>query len=123
MMTFLLHDGFDNEIATLEKKRLRNIKASLEGFQRLCEFHFHPFAPQPKIAPGKLHRVTQNDVWTIWKTELPVIHSNLRPNQYPRIWFAHSGTTIAFLCIDSHITNYDNEKMKRLALERASEMF
>jgi hypothetical protein len=123
MLAFLLHDGFESRIATLEKKRLRNIRISLEGFQRVCEFHFHPTAPQPRIAPGKIHRVTQNDIWTMWKTELPVIHSGLRPNQYPRIWFAQSGATIVFLCIGAHGDNHDDGEMDRLALERVAGMF
>jgi len=123
MMGFLFHDGFEKEIAVLEKRRLRHIRKSLEGFQKLCEFHFHPTVPEPRIAPAKLHRVTQNDSWTLWKTELPVIHSGLRPNQYPRIWFAQRGDSIAFLCISSHTENYNNEKMNQSALSRVTDFF
>lgn len=122
-MTFLYHGGFDSAIAALEKRRLRYLKKSLGGFQKLCEAHFHPTFPQPRIAPGKLHRVTQNDVWTLWKTELPVIGSGLRPNQYPRIWFVVHGEAIVFLCISSHVDNYNDEEMDRLALSRVSDFF
>lgn len=123
MIAFLFHDGFESEIANLEKKRMRLIRKSLEGFQQLCLFHFHPITPEARIAPGKLHVVTQNDDWKMWKTELPVIHSGLRPNQYPRIWFAQRGATIAFLCIGSHVDNYDDGKMDKLAMVRVTEMF
>lgn len=122
-MAFLYHDGFEKEIAALEKRRLRYIRESLRGFEKLCEFHFHPTTPQPKIAPGKLHRVTQNDVWAMWKTELPVIGSGLRPNQYPRMWFAQSGAIIVFLCIASHINNYSDGKMDSIAIARVSDIF
>ena len=84
-MTFLYHNTFKQEIAALKKRRLRYIQESLIGFEKLCEFHFNPVSPQLRIAPGKLHRVTQNDNWTMWKTELPIINSGLRPNQYPRM--------------------------------------
>lgn len=123
MITFLCHDGFSKEIAALEKRRLRYIRESFGGFQRLCELHFHPTFPQPRIAPGKLHRVTQNDAWTMWKTELPVINSGLRPNQYPRMWFAVKGAIIAFLCISTHIDNYDDIDMDRIALSRITDLF
>lgn len=123
MISFLFHDGFAGEIASLEKKRMRHIRKSLEGFQQLCEVHFHPISPQPRIAPGKLHRVSQNNVWTTWKTELPVIHSGLRSNQYPRLWFAQSGATIAFLCIGSHIENYQDGEMDALAFARVRDLF
>lgn len=123
MITFLRHDDFEKEIAALKKRRLRYIQESLEGFQKLCEFHFDPVSPQLRIAPGKLHRVTQNDNWTIWKTELPVINSGLRPNQYPRMWFMQSGAIIMFLCITSHIDNYNDAKMDTVATARVSDVF
>jgi len=123
MISFLLHDGFEREIAALERRRMRHIRESLERFQRLCELHFHPTSPQTIIAPGKLHRVAQNDVWTMWKTELPIIHSGLRPSQYPRLWFAQNGATIIFLCIASHIDNYSDHDMDTLANSRATDFF
>jgi hypothetical protein len=122
MISFLLHEGFEGEIDALARKRMRHIRRSLEGFQQLCELHFHPTAPQLRIAPGKLHRVTQNEAWTMWKTELPVIHSGLRPSQYPRIWFAQSGATIVFLCISTHMDNYRDGDMDRLALSRVTDL-
>lgn len=123
MIEFRYHDGFEKEIAALEKRRLRFIRKSLEGFQQLCEFHFHPTAPEPRIAPGKLHHITQNNTWSMWKTELPIIGSGLRPNQYPRIWFAQSGEIIAFLCVASHIDNYNDEEMNQIALSRVGDIF
>ena len=123
MIEFRLHDGFEKEIAVLEKRRLRYIRQSLQGFQKLCEIHFHPTNPDRRINPGKLHRVTQNDVWTMWKTELAIVKSGLRPNQYPRIWFAVSGATIAFLCVSSHSDNYHDAEMDHIALSRISDLF
>ncbi len=123
MIEFQRHEGFIKSIAALEKRRLRYIHESLAGFEKLCELHFHPTNPQHRIAPAKLHRITQNDSWTIWKTELPVVKSGLRPNQYPRIWFAQSGAIIAFLCISSHIDNYNDKGMDRVALSRVSDIF
>lgn len=123
MINFRCHEDFEKEIAALEKRRLRYIRKSLLGFQKLCEIHFHPISPQRRINPGKLHRLTQNDTWTIWKTELAVIKSGLRPSQYPRIWFVVSGNTIVFLCIASHTDNYRDDDMDKLAMARASGIF
>lgn len=123
MIIFLYHDNFEKEIAALEKRRLRNLRDSLAGFEKLCEFQFHPLSPQSRIAPGKIHRILQNEIWTMWKTELPVIKSGLRPNQYPRIWFAQSGNNIAFLCISSHIDNYNDKAMDQIALSRVTDFF
>lgn len=123
MIEFQHHPSFEKEITALEKSRLRYLKESLDGFKKLCEFQFNPTNPESRINPGKLHRVTQKDTWTMWKIELAVIKSGLRPNQYPRIWFVVSGSTIAFLCIADHINNYNDGKMDRLALERVADLF
>jgi hypothetical protein len=123
MIEFRYHDGFKKEIAALERRRLSYIRESLNGFQKLCEIHFHPTNPERRINPGKLHRVTQNDIWTMWKIELAVIKSGLRPNQYPRIWFVVSGDKIAFLCISSHADNYNDGEMDRVAISRVADLF
>lgn len=122
MIQFLCHDGMQREIAAQER-RFRNIKEGLSIFERLCERQFHPTDPKPAIGPGKLHRISQNDVWTLWKIELIIPKSGLRPNQFPRMWFVVKGGIIVFLCISSHIDNYNDEKMNQLALSRVSDFF
>ena len=123
MIEFRRHDGFEKEIAALEKRRFRSLSDSLRKFQKICEVHFHPTNPERLINPGKLHRITQTDSWVLWKTELPLVKSGFRPNQYPRLWFVVKGSVIAFLCIASHIDNYNDEKMSQLALSRLGDFF
>ncbi|OGZ09842.1 MAG: hypothetical protein A3D67_02120 [Candidatus Lloydbacteria bacterium RIFCSPHIGHO2_02_FULL_51_22] len=122
MIQFLYHDGIEKEIAALER-RFRTIRGGLSAFERLCEVQFNPTAPRQIIAPAKLHRITQNDIWTLWKVELVIPKSGLRSNQWPRMWFAVKGVLIAFLCVASHIDNYNDQNMDRLALLRATDFF
>lgn len=119
---FIYHPGIEKEIAALER-RFKTIRAGLSSFQLLCEKQFHPISPQQVIGPGKLHRVSQNDIWALWKAELFVPNSGLKPNQWPRIWFAVKGGILVFLCVGSHVDNYDNNKMDRIASSRAGDMF
>lgn len=123
MIQFLYHDSLEKEIARLEKKIRGLREEGYKRFERLCEKQFHPIRPQPVIGPGKLHRITQNDIWTLWKVELIVPKAGLRPNQYPRVWFAVKGAIIAFLCIATHMDNYTNAVMEQIALERVSDIF
>jgi len=67
MIQFLYHDGIQKEIAALER-RFRTIRGGLSVFERLCEVQFNPTSPRQVIAPAKIHRITQNDIWTLWKT-------------------------------------------------------
>lgn len=124
MMQFLYHDSLDKEITRLERSKIRPLREQgFKAFERLCQLQFHPTSPQQVIGPGKLHCITQNDAWTLWKVELVVPNAGLRPNQYPRVWFAHKGASIAFLCIGTHMENYDNSEMEQLAIERVSDIF
>lgn len=122
MIEFIYHDGIQKEIAAFER-RFPHIHDGLSSFERLCEVQFNPTEPRQVIAPGKLHRLTQNDIWTMWKIELVVPKSNLRPNQYPRMWFAVKGAVIVFLCISTHIDNYKDSDMDRLAFSRTTDLF
>lgn len=120
MINFISHLSFEKEAAKL-KRRFSLLDKALESFKMLCEFQFHPFNPQQIIAPAKLHRVTQNDLWSIWKIELAV--PGLKPNQFPRVWFAVKGSNIAFLCIVSHIDNYSDNQINQIAIGRVSDIF
>lgn len=122
MIQFLYHERLEKELNALER-RFRTIRKGLSVFERLCEVQFHPTNPQQVVAPAKLHRLAQNDIWTLWKVELVIPDSGLRPNQFPRMWFVVKGAVIAFLCISSHIDNYDDEDMKQRALSRVSDLF
>lgn len=120
MIEFIDHPSFKKETAKLTR-RFSFLDKALGSFKMLCEFQFHPLNPQQRIAPAKLHRVTQNDLWSIWKVELSV--PNVRQNQSPRVWFAVKGSIIAFLCIASHVDNYDDNQMSQKAIERVTDIF
>jgi len=120
MLEFILHPSFEKETAKL-KRRFSFLDKALEAFKMLCEFQFHPLNPQQRISSAKLHRITQNDLWSIWKIELSV--PNVRPNQSPRVWFAVKGSNIAFLCIASHVDNYNDNHMNQAAIERVTDIF
>ena len=122
MIQFLYHDGIQKEIAALER-RFRTIRSGLSAFERLCEVQFNPTSPRQVIAHDKIQRIKQNDIWTLWKTELVIPNSGLRPNQWPRMWFVVKGAIIAFLCISSHVDNYNDDEMDRLALSGVCDFF
>jgi len=82
---------------------------------------FHPTNPQRIIALAKLHRLNQNDIWTLWKIELAT--KGLMSNQFPRMWFCVQGSKIGLLCISTHIDNYNDKDMGKKALERLTDIF
>ncbi len=120
MIEFLYHDGIQKEITALER-RFRAIRKAFSSFERLCEVQFHTTNPKQVISPAKIHRINQNDIWTLWKVELVVPDSGLRPNQYPRMYFVVKGSVVIFLCISTHIDNFKDKEMTNLALSRATD--
>lgn len=120
MINFISSQDFEKETAVLQR-RFPHFSEGLDSFKRICEKHFHPIRPQQVIAPGKLHRVKDSDSCTVWKVEMAV--KNLKSNQFPRIWFAVKGPTLVFLCARTHIDNYDNNEVDRMALDISTSFF
>lgn len=112
MLNFIFHPHFEKEAASL-KRRFPFFDAGLESFKRICEVHFDPINPRQVFPPAKLHRIKCFADFTIWKIELAI--KNVRSNQSPRVWFAVRGAVIAFLCVKTHIDNYDDNTINREA--------
>lgn len=115
------HDGFDKEYKKLLKK-YRQLDDGLKKVKKLLERQFDPVERQSIIGPGKIHRVTANQTWELWKVEVALIGSGLKPSQWPRMWFAVSGDTFTLLTISVHQDNYDDSAQDRLALERYTDI-
>jgi len=51
-----------------------------------------------------------------------MVVKDLRPNQFPRVWFALQPSLISFLAIRSHVDNYDDNTVNGQAEERFDEL-
>ena len=101
MLEFLNHSEFDKETVDISR-RFRTFNNGLESFKLICEKQFDPINPQLVIPPGKIHHRKKTELFSMWKIELVLPNSGLRPNQFPRVWFAVQGIKIAFLCVGGH---------------------
>lgn len=121
VMLWQRHDEYIRELKKICKK-YPQADDGIERIQRLLAMQFDPKSPEVVIAPGKIHRIHADVNWELWKVEVLVPKSALKPNQWPRLWFGVSGETITFLCIASHIQNYDTNEKDRHALSRMSDI-
>lgn len=119
-MQWLKHEGFDGDFKKLSKK-YPAAHDGLHKVKKLLSVQFDPIDPKEIIASGKIHRRHQNAIWEMWKVEMIVV--GLRPNQWPRAWFVVSGDTVIFLTIATHMQNYDDNSMDKIALRRVSDYF
>lgn len=125
-MQFQEHDSYQKELRSICKKQKQlsvAINNGLTKVKKLLAIQFDPLDPQVVIPPGKLHRVSGFQTWELWKVEVVLLGTTLRPNQWPRMWFAISGDKVVFLCIVAHMQNYDNNTVDNTATDRASDYF
>ena len=119
-MNWQEHNSFVAEYKKLSKKQHR-IDDYFAKLKKLLSKQFDPSNPIEVIAPGKIHHVTTAETGiAFWKVEMMV--EGLRPNQWPRVWFAIKGDTITFLVIKSHTDNYDNNSEDLIAQNRYSDI-
>lgn len=120
-MLWQAHGSFVKELKKICGK-YPQVEAGVSSIKKLLAFQFDPLKPEEVIAPGKIHRVRSNMTWELWKVEVLVPKSGLKPNQWPRMWFVVSGETITLLTIVMHVNNYDNNEVDRIAASRLSDV-
>ena len=118
-MKFHEHVKFKSEFKNFCKKHKTAIKG-FESLQRLLVVQFDPLSPSLVIHPGKIHRMQEfsGGVSVLWKVEIVIPGSGLRPNQWPRLCFSVTGDTIIFLAFATHQDNYDNAIFENYAIDR-----
>lgn len=118
--SFVHHPGFDAEGARFRKKH-RTFDADLRRLKALLGAHFGR-PPRHCIGPNSLYAVQKwaDDGWELWKVHCVVV--GLSSGQRPRIYFAKFSDSIALLCMDSHIEDYDDAELRARALKRLEEL-
>ena len=119
-MQWLEHSAFTKEVKQLAKK-YKSANNAVKFAKRLIE-KWRDDPNDSPIDPGKIHLVTQNDEYEIWKYEMAVPNSGLRPNQWPRVWFAIEKDTLALLLLAVHTDNYDDNTKNNEASQRYEEL-
>ena len=122
LMNFLKHSGFTKEVKPIQKKH-KSTSGGIESLELLLGQQFDPTNPVEVIGPAKINRISDSATVEIWKVEMAVPKSGLRPSQWPRVWFAVQGENIAFLEIALHIDGYDDSECERIARSRATDIF
>ena len=121
-MNFLEHNDFRKDLKPIQKKH-QGIGKGLDSIKLLLAKQFDPLDRLEVIGPSKINRVLETPTWEIWKVEVAVPGSGLRPSQWPRVWFVVSGANITFLAIAMHGDNYADNRITALAKTRATDIF
>ena|SRR3990172_1584051 len=120
LIQFQRHESFEKEIKKLSRKH-RYLNDGIMKLSKLLEIQFHPQRPKTIISPKILHHIRECNNFNLWKVECAIPKSGLRAGQNPRIYFAHHGNIIYFLCLDTHSNNYEDSELRSKAFERVSD--
>jgi hypothetical protein len=119
MLNFIEHPAFEREKGAAMARF--HFGKDFEQLKKLLLMQFSPTEPLPVIGPGKIHRKRDFVEYQMWKVEMSV--KGLRKNQGPRIWFGVKGTTLVFVCLKTHIDNYDDNTVDVTAESLMTDFF
>ena len=113
------HSDFLKEWKKFCRKFVEGNKAIID-LEQLLKKHFSDNSG-PVIGPKSLYLTNNTGDIEMWKVYCAV--KGLRKNQRPRIYFfKHSENKISFLCFGTHLDNYDDQKLRAEAINRAKEI-
>ena len=113
------HSSFLKEWKKFCRKFIDGDKAIIE-LEKLLKKHFDGNL-NPVIGPKSLYSVNSTSDIEMWKVHCAI--KGLRKNQRPRIYFfKHSENKISFLCFGTHLDNYNDQKLRAEAINRAKEI-
>ena len=113
------HCHFPKEWEKFCRKFVEGGKAIIE-LEKLLEKHFGGNSG-PVIGPKSIYLANNTGDLEIWKVHCAV--KGLRKNQRPRIYLLkYHKHKISFLCFGTHTDNYDDQKLRAVAISRAKEI-
>lgn len=113
------HSSFFKEWKKFCRRFIDGDKAIIE-LEKLLKKHFDGNL-DPVIGQKSLYLVNNTGDIEMWKVHCAV--KGLRKNQRPRIYFfKYSENKISFLCFGTHLNNYNDQKLRAEAINRAKEI-
>lgn len=92
---------------------------ALENLQRLLHKHFNV---SPMFTNKHIGRAQGFDGYEVYWLHSVFPNCNLSRTQFPKIYFLRQETHLSFLCLDSHLQNYKDAKLRQIANERLIEV-
>lgn len=119
---FVHHPKFYEELTGFISGHAPNttIEETISNIERLLVKHF--YLKNISFTPKHLGLAQGFSGFTVYWLHLVVPNSNVSRTQLPKAYFYRSDSHISFLCLDSHITNYKDSKLRRVAQERLEDI-
>ena len=93
---------------------------TMNYLQNLLEKHFCEHSPQ--FTPKHLGQAEGFEGYLVYWFHMVIPNAGLSRTQNPKSYFLKINNTISFLCLDSHLQNYKDEKLRKTAKKRLLEV-
>ncbi len=122
--TFYHHPQFSEELGefiTHHCNGTATYEESIGNIERLLDTHFYKF---PQFTTKHFGLAQGFGAYTVYWLHLAIPNSKLSRTQQPKAYFFREKNNgkLSFLCIDSHITNYKDSTLRKIANKRLEEI-
>ncbi len=120
---FVHHPSFIKELEEFVGKhgsQDTSADETINNIQRLLFTHF--YNKNPMFTPKHLGQAQGFSAFTIFWLHMVIPNCVLSRTQLPKAYFYKTDGHISFLCLDSHIQDYKDSKLRSVAAERLQEM-
>jgi hypothetical protein len=97
-----------------------SFQEAINNLEKLLIVHF--YRNSPMFTPKHLGRAQGFRGFTIYWVHLVIPNINLSRTQFPKSYFYKTDGHISFLCLDSHISNYNDARLRKIAEKRLQDM-
>ncbi len=116
------HPSFINELDNFIRSHCDSTSSTdetMQNIERLLNTHF--FSPSKQFTPKHFGKAQGFGAYEMYWMHLIIPHARLKRTQLPKV-YVYRGKVMSFLCLDTHLTNYSDSKLRKLAMLRLSEV-
>lgn len=97
-----------------------SVEETISNIERLLVKHFHD--KNVSFTPKHLGMAQDFSGFTVYWLHMVIPNSDISRTQLPKAYFYKTDSHISFLCLGSHIQNYKDAKLRKIAEERLKEI-
>ena len=94
---------------------------AITNIQNLLFTHFYKNLG-PQFSAKHFGQAQSFSGYTVYWLHMVIPNCKLSRTQFPKVYFYKTNDHICFLCLDSHIQNYKDSKLRSIAIERLHEI-
>lgn len=119
---YVHHPKFIEELEDFVNKHSvgGTLTESLQNIERLLTKHFSLNLLQ--FTPKHIGIAQGFSGFTVYWLHFVIPNSNVSRTQLPKAYFLKFGSHLSFLCLDTHIKNYKDSKLRKIAVKRVMEI-